>query len=144
MPPTTTSAVSKPSAIFLEFHRGVAEVRDGGIGHDAGPARQRPAGSAAARRSRLGLRAGARPATCSIPEETIVKRLAAILVWILACCAARSAQELADRHARVAGMESQVLRRSSDYGAEKMMDSLLVVRNGRIVGRRTTGPTSWH
>jgi CubicO group peptidase (beta-lactamase class C family) len=37
-------------------------------------------------------------------------------------------------------MESVVLAAIVDYGAEKMMDSLLVVRNGRIVAEVYYGP----
>jgi CubicO group peptidase (beta-lactamase class C family) len=66
-------------------------------------------------------------------KETIVKRLAAMLVWTLACCASVQAQEWPTATPESQGMESVVLAAIVEYGAEKMMDSLLVMRNGRIV-----------
>lgn len=69
-----------------------------------------------------------------------MKRLAAILLWTLACCAGARAQDWPTATPESQGMESVVLAAIVEYGAEKMMDSLLVVRNGRIVAEVYYGP----
>lgn len=62
-----------------------------------------------------------------------MKRLAAVLLWFVACCAGARAQEWPTATPESQGMESVVLAAIVEYGAEKMMDSLLVVRHGHVV-----------
>jgi CubicO group peptidase (beta-lactamase class C family) len=73
-------------------------------------------------------------------KETIVKCVAAVLVWLFLGCAGASAQEWPTATPESQGMESQVLAATIGFGAEMMMDSLVVARNGRIVAEAYYAP----
>ena len=69
-----------------------------------------------------------------------MKRIAALLVMAIAFLAKVEAQEWPTATPESQGMDSGALTALVEYGAKMQMDSLVVVRNGRIVGEAYYGP----